>query len=152
MRKALIPAFLLVVAAIVLGSTLFREQLAQAATPFTNVIVGNTTSNPVPVAVQNTDTSGNINVHEQGTANVNVTNTPTVSVANSAANPLDVSNVNDGRNPYTDYENDSTSSGSFLNFCFAAVPSGKTLVLETTAVQIKVPVGIGVPRPRQDRI
>ena len=74
MGKALIPAFLLVVAAIVLGSTLFREQVARAATPFTNVIVGNTSTNPVPVTVQNTETNGNIKVHEQGTANVNVTN------------------------------------------------------------------------------
>ena len=40
MRKALIAAFLLVVAAIVLGSTVFREQIVSAATtPFQNVVV-----------------------------------------------------------------------------------------------------------------
>jgi hypothetical protein len=40
MRKALIPAFLLVAVAIVLGSTVFREQIATAAmTPFQNVVV-----------------------------------------------------------------------------------------------------------------
>ena len=50
MRKALIPAFLLVVAAIVLGSTVFREQIAHAATtPFQQVVVQNTSTNPVPV-------------------------------------------------------------------------------------------------------
>ena len=50
MRKRLITAFLLVVAAIVLGSTVFREQVVNAATtPFQNVVVTNTSTNPVPV-------------------------------------------------------------------------------------------------------
>ncbi len=53
--------------AVVLGSTLFREQVAGAASPFTNVIVGNTSTNPVPV-------------QQQGTASVNVSNTPSVQV------------------------------------------------------------------------
>src|SRR5436309_2204093 len=48
MRKALIPAILLVVAAIVLGSTVFREQIAHAATtPFQQVVVQNTSNNTV---------------------------------------------------------------------------------------------------------
>ena len=46
-----------------------------AASATMNVIVGNTASNPVPVHETNTDASGNIKVHEQGTASVNVTNT-----------------------------------------------------------------------------
>jgi hypothetical protein len=58
MRKALIPAFLLVVAAIVLGSTLFREQIVSAATtPFQNVVVTNTSTNPVPVQQVGTSTT-----------------------------------------------------------------------------------------------
>ena len=58
MRKALIPAFLLVVAAIVLGSTLFREQVVNAATtPFQNVVVQNTSTNPVPVTQVGTSTT-----------------------------------------------------------------------------------------------
>ncbi len=58
MRKALIPAFLLVLAAIVLGSTLFREQIVSAATtPFQNVIVQNTNTNPVPVQQVGTSTT-----------------------------------------------------------------------------------------------
>jgi len=56
-----------VLGAVVLGSTLFREQVARAASPFTNVIVGNTSTNPVPV-------------QQQGTASVNVSNTPSVQV------------------------------------------------------------------------
>jgi hypothetical protein len=58
MRKALIPAFLLVVAAIVLGSTLFREQVVNAATtPFQNVVVQNTSTNPIPVQQVGTSTT-----------------------------------------------------------------------------------------------
>src|SRR4051794_17650054 len=58
MRKALIPAFLLVVAAIVLGSTVFREQVVNAATtPFQNVVVQNTSTNPIPVTQVGTSTT-----------------------------------------------------------------------------------------------
>jgi hypothetical protein len=58
MRKALIPAFLLVVAAIVLGSTVFREQIVSAATtPFQNVVVQNTNTNPIPVQQVGTSTT-----------------------------------------------------------------------------------------------
>ena len=58
MRKALIPALLLVVTAIVLGSTVFREQVVNAATtPFQNVVVTNTSTNPVPVKQVGTSTT-----------------------------------------------------------------------------------------------
>jgi hypothetical protein len=58
MRKALIPAFVLVVAALVLGSTLFREQIVNAATtPFQNVVVQNTSTNPIPVQQVGTSTT-----------------------------------------------------------------------------------------------
>jgi hypothetical protein len=63
MRKAVIPAFLLVLGAVVLSVTVFGEPIAGASIPFSNVIVGNTTTNPVPVDVQNTDANGNIKVH-----------------------------------------------------------------------------------------
>jgi hypothetical protein len=58
MRKALIPAFLLVVTAIVLGSTVFREQVVNAATtPFQNVVDQNTSTNPIPVKQVGTSTT-----------------------------------------------------------------------------------------------
>src|SRR4051812_37855551 len=58
MRKALIPAFLLVATAIVLGSTVFREQVVNAATtPFQNVVVQNTSTNPIPVQQVGTSTT-----------------------------------------------------------------------------------------------
>jgi hypothetical protein len=35
-----------------LGATVFCEQLVQAATPFQNVVVTNTSTNPIPVQQQ----------------------------------------------------------------------------------------------------
>jgi hypothetical protein len=60
MRKALIPALLIVVLSMVLGATVFREEVAQAAASL-NVFVTNDTAHPVPV-------------QQQGTATVNVAN------------------------------------------------------------------------------
>jgi hypothetical protein len=92
MRRALLPAFLLVLGAVILGATVLREPIARAASPFTNVLVGNTASNPVPVTVQNTDTNGDVKVHEQGTADVNVTNT-TVPVQQQGTADVNVTNT-----------------------------------------------------------
>ena len=75
MKKAIIPAFLLVLGSTVLGATVLREPLAWAAPPMPSVFVANDESNPVPDREQNLDADGNIKVHEQGTADVNVTNT-----------------------------------------------------------------------------
>jgi hypothetical protein len=57
MRRAIIPALLLVLVSVVLGATVFREQVAHAAAT-------------LMVREANTDAQGNIRVHEQGTANV----------------------------------------------------------------------------------
>jgi hypothetical protein len=58
MRKRLIAAFLLVAAAVVLGSTVFREQIVSAATtPFQNVVVQNTSTDPIPVQQIGTSTT-----------------------------------------------------------------------------------------------
>jgi hypothetical protein len=58
MRKRLIAAFLLVLVAVVLGSTVFREQIVNAATtPFQQVVVQNTSTNPVPVTQVGTSTT-----------------------------------------------------------------------------------------------
>jgi hypothetical protein len=72
MRRAIIPALLLVLLSVVLGATVFREQVAHAA------------SAVLKVREQNLDAQGNIKVHEQGTANVNVTNS-SLSVAPPAS-------------------------------------------------------------------
>jgi hypothetical protein len=75
-RQAGIGALLLVCVGVVLGATVFRSNIAQATglKQSQSVIVDNTAANPVPVREQNLDGSGNVKVHEQGTANVNVTN------------------------------------------------------------------------------
>jgi hypothetical protein len=78
MRKALIPAFVLVVAAIVLGSTVFREQIAHAATtPFQQVVVRNTSTDPVPVTQIGTSTTkvtGTVGIDpDQNTVNLDST-------------------------------------------------------------------------------
>ncbi|HEY3578212.1 MAG TPA: hypothetical protein VGK68_09520 [Gaiellaceae bacterium] len=58
MPKRLIVAFLLVLVAVVLGSTVFREQVVDAATtPFQQVVVQNTSTNPVPVTQVGTSTT-----------------------------------------------------------------------------------------------
>jgi hypothetical protein len=75
MKKAIIPAFLLVLGSTVLGATVLQEQLAWAAPPLPSVFVANDAASPVPAREQNVDADGNIKVHEQGTADVNVTNT-----------------------------------------------------------------------------
>jgi hypothetical protein len=61
MRRRAGLAVLIVLAGMVLGATVFREQVAQAALAALNVKIVNPPTSPVPV-------------HEQGTANVNVTN------------------------------------------------------------------------------
>ena len=73
MRKAVVLAIALLVTSVVLGGTVFRQQVADASA-LLNVFVTNDSSHPVPVREQNLDANGNIKVHEQGTANVNVTN------------------------------------------------------------------------------
>jgi hypothetical protein len=78
----------LIVASLVLGATVFKEQVAWAA-QFTDV------------RITNVDANGNVKVHEQGTASVDVTNSPlavheqgtasvsgTVGVSSSANNPV----------------------------------------------------------------
>jgi hypothetical protein len=62
-RNAIHAGLSLIAVAMFLGATLFREEVAQAASAILNV------------QEQNTDANGNIKVHEQGTATVNVSNT-----------------------------------------------------------------------------
>jgi hypothetical protein len=83
MRRILVTASLLTAGAL-LGGTVFKGAIADAATPFTNVIIGNTSTEPVPVTEQNVD-NGNIRVHEEGTAAVS----GTVSLGSADAGNLD---------------------------------------------------------------
>jgi hypothetical protein len=74
MKKALIPAILLLFGSTILGATLLREPIANAARLAQSVVISNGPDQAVPVREQNLDAHGDISVHEQGIANVNVTN------------------------------------------------------------------------------
>jgi hypothetical protein len=74
MKKALVPALLLVLGSVVLGATVFPTPLATAAGGIPSMFVANDNQHPLPVEERNVDAAGNIKVHEQGTADVNVTN------------------------------------------------------------------------------
>jgi hypothetical protein len=98
-------ALLVLLLSAVLGATVLREPIAYAAsaTPFQNVIVMNTDAQPVPVEQQgtanvdvtNADASGNIKVHEQGTASVQAVDRTQLVLARAfgenAENTVDVS-------------------------------------------------------------
>jgi hypothetical protein len=66
MKKLSLAALLLVFGAL-LGATVLREPVADATA---SIFVSNDSSHPVPVRETNTDTGGNVKVHEQGTAAV----------------------------------------------------------------------------------
>jgi hypothetical protein len=75
MRKALVLGISLLVASVVLGGTVFRQQVAEAASML-SVFVTNDASHPVPVREQNVDANGNVKVHEQGRAAVTDVTSP----------------------------------------------------------------------------
>jgi hypothetical protein len=79
MKRALIPAFLLLLGSTIFGATVLREPIASAARLAQSVVISNTPDQAVPVREQNKDGSGNIKVHEQGTANAAVTGYPVAS-------------------------------------------------------------------------
>jgi hypothetical protein len=72
-RQAILGALMLVGVGVVLGATVFRADIAQAAGLAKSVTVDNTPAQAVPVREQNLDGS-NVRVHEEGTAKVKVTN------------------------------------------------------------------------------
>jgi hypothetical protein len=106
MRRTLIAAVGLVVMSLVVGATVLRPQVAQAAQGIADVFVTNDATHPLPTREQNVDTNGNIKVDEQGTANVNITNptlpvTGTVNVGNFPGSQNVSGTVNVGNLPST---------------------------------------------------
>lgn len=110
MRKWSVVA-LLVTGAVVLGATVFREQIARAAPPITQVFVTNDTSRPVPV---------------QGT--VTVQGTPSV-------------NVVDAREPFEKRLDFDLDDGDFSDTASFTVPAGKRLVVEFMSARVTLPLG-----------
>ncbi len=93
MHKPLIPALVLVIVAIVLGSTVFREQIVHAATtPFPQVVVQNTSTNPVPVwqiGTSTTSVSGTVGI-DPGQNTVNLGSGGNTVKLDSAANTVNL--------------------------------------------------------------
>jgi len=109
----LLMAGAVIALSLVLGATVFREQIAWAA-------------QTVDARITNLDNSGNIKVHEQGTARVEIQGSPQVSLGDSEQHPLWVRDVDAPTRPFQ------------LQFTFAGgtthqtvdVPAGETLVIE----------------------
>jgi hypothetical protein len=142
MRKALMPAFLLLLGSALLGATVLHEPLAHAAQA---IFISNDASNPVPVQEQSTDENGNIKVHEQGTASVNaaqqgdwnigIKGTPSVQVDSSASKPVWTSSSdNEAFQPfYGEVNNIDGSSGPCKSI---PIPVGKRLVIDYLTVVV----------------
>jgi hypothetical protein len=78
-RQAGVGALLLIGVGVILGTTVFRSDIAQATGLAQSVTVNNTAAQAVPVREQNLNDAGNIKVHEQGTADVAVNSLPAAS-------------------------------------------------------------------------
>jgi hypothetical protein len=111
MRRALASVLLLLVCSAVLGATVFREQVAEAAQAILPVRVVNTSADPVPV-------SGTVAIN--GTAAVEVADERT---------PFEIRVDADIANEFFG------SSGHFT------VPDGKRLVVEFISVSVRLPPG-----------
>jgi hypothetical protein len=121
-RHAVLGALVLIALGVVLGATVFRADIAQAAGLAQSVTVDNTPAQAVPVREQNLD-SGNIKVHEQGTASVR-------NVDNPARQPV----MLDDRRTFP------TASSSFVDDLYT-VPANKALVIEYLHAQLFLPTG-----------
>ncbi len=142
-RKSMIGGLVLVGIGVVLGTTVFRNDIAQAtrlAPAPTNVVVTNAPAQAVPTREQDLDGNGNIKVHEQGTAAVNVTNSS-----------LTVANASDGQNPFARTANFACNTVSLeCDGDVVAPPSGKRWVLETVSVHVTAPAAIVITDAQVD--
>jgi hypothetical protein len=117
------------------GSLLLSAAPSTNAITDKDVVITNTTANPVPVAIQGTaSVTGNVNVANM--PNVKIANSPTVQLNNSASSPLLVRDVD---NPTRQaFQKDVTFTvDRGLNLCYgiAPVPSGKRLVIEYASLE-----------------
>jgi hypothetical protein len=140
MRRIIFWAFLFLLGSGVLGATVFSGQIAgasgkkpakRAAPAPTHVVVDNT---PLPV-------SGTVNVGTMPNVKLDPTGN-TVQVASSNANPVSITNINDGQSPFSDQRHLNLPPGSFGGcMSFAAPPAGQTLVVEMVSAHVILPTG-----------
>src|SRR5436309_1522867 len=128
----------IVILSLLLVLSMADQERAVGAPAASNVVVVNTTANPVPTAPQGTTPiSGNVGI--TGTPNVNVTNTPTVTLApgasvrdadNPARQPIA---FNNGVSLLDGHESGQANLGT--------VPLGKRMVIELATASLEVPIG-----------
>ena len=113
------------------GSLLLNAAPGSTAASDRDVVVTNTSANPVPVVTQGTtNIEGFVNVSKL--PSVDIATMPAVQLVNSEKNPLLVRDVdNPARNAFQSYVNFSIPDGE-LSECatLVNVPSGKRLVIE----------------------
>jgi hypothetical protein len=141
MRKALIPAFLLILGAVVLGSTVFREQVAQAADPFLpHVFVANGSTNPVPVQQVGTSTtsvSGTVGLDpshntvklDSGGNTVNLDSTDATNLANVEG---DLNNLKFDNSGNLETSAQTTAPGPALGHCLEGLNATWSLDNDST--------------------
>lgn len=121
------------------GSLLLSAAPTTQALSDKDVVVTNTTANPVPVVTQGTtNIAGGVSV--TNTPNVNVANSPFVQLSNSASNPLVEQDVdNPARNAYQStihFDLDDNVNPECANF--PLLPDGKRLVIEYVSADIRL--------------
>jgi hypothetical protein len=144
MKKIALVALLLVGAA-ALGATVLREPVAGAAGSVQSVFVSNSKTSPVAVQEVNTDASGNIKVHEQGTAPVTAADETQLLLEHHFTNTkesqtLDVSGYREIRISFSDCGVDAQGRPVYLEI-YDLGPSGQRYFVDKTSVSCSSPFG-----------
>ena len=149
LRRYVFPAFGFSMLVIVL---MFAATTSSQAVPSDkDVRVINTTSEAVPTSAQGTtQIAGNVAVSSlpavqfAGGSSVSISNTPTVQVGNTSANPVPVVNLGAAAalQPFQTDTSATQGPGSNVStITLATVPTGKTLVIEFVTATGQVPPG-----------
>jgi len=108
-----------------------------------DVVVVNTTANPVPVNTQGTtNIAGLVQAQQNGAWNVGLTGTPTVRVGNTTNAPVLVRDVDSpGRGAFQLELDVPIPAGSISASNSFPVPEGKRFVIEFASASVKSPTG-----------
>jgi len=122
------------------GSLLLSAAPTTQALTDKDVVVTNTTANPVPVSVQGaTAITGDVNI--ANTPSVNVANSPTVQINNSPSSPLLVRDVdNPARHPFQQFIGVDTIGYNGFSRSFS-VPAGQRVIIEHVSASGYLPEG-----------